>query len=187
MCLCMCVSMSVCPLCLCVCVCVFVTCVCVYAGFCDQLNQTAGQALRTTPALGCGFRMQQGVITELDDTRACCSGYYPSMVPIDGATMNAEQGVYPGMYNPATIEAVKGETIEFDLVATDYDQCVELEILDTGLSNGMLLSKHERLDTRTVARKFTWGPVDLNGKSVTTAEEDMRETLSLVCFYAYDR
>lgn len=51
----------------------------------------------------------------------------------------------------------------------------------------MSLGRHERIDTRTVARTFTWDPVDSDGKIVATSEDDARDEVSLVCFYAFDK
>eukprot|EP00873_Tetraselmis_striata_P017927 jgi/Tetstr1/438191/TSEL_026791.t1 len=156
------------------------------SGDCASLNSTASP-LRTTPAMGCDYRMQSGVgLIPQDASMACCAAQFP-LAAVTGASMNATQGLYPGMYAPAVITGIKGQPVIFDLVATDFDQCVELEIQDTGLYTGMTLSPHERIDPRTVARTFTWDPVGSDGKLVFTSEVDARDEVSLVCFYAYDR
>lgn len=78
--------------------------------------------------MGCDYRMQSGVgLIPQDASMACCAAQFP-LAAVTGASMNATQGLYPGMYAPAVITGIKGQPVIFDLVATDFDQCVELEI-----------------------------------------------------------
>uniref|UniRef100_A0A061RH36 IPT/TIG domain-containing protein n=1 Tax=Tetraselmis sp. GSL018 TaxID=582737 RepID=A0A061RH36_9CHLO len=147
---------------------------------------TEFRSISYTPALNCSYRIQNGGIVPQDSSFACCNSSFP-LTPVNEQQVDASAGVYKGMYLPAVLSGLKGEKVQFDLVATDYDHCVELEILDTGLYDGMSMSVHERLDTRTVRRTFTWDPVNVDGDLVTTADEDERRELTLVCFYAFDR
>eukprot|EP00899_Mesostigma_viride_P012217 jgi/Mesvir1/20997/Mv08056-RA.2 len=105
----------------------------------------------------------------------------PLTVPVAGLTPPMGDIIGSGpLREPAVITAKLGQTVTFKLQATDDDDCVELEIGETGLFEGMELSDHRRLNTYSVERTFTWPPV-MDG------DDDVRDRNVIVCFYAFDK
>ena len=92
-----------------------------------------------------------------------------------------EDGLFKGMFEPAVVQFPLGIDVSFELEAHDPDHCVELQIGDTGLYDGMFLYNHLRLDERTVKRIFVWPSPS------TAPAEDTRQRRTTVCFFAFDR
>jgi len=86
-------------------------------------------------------------------------------------------------YPRARVATVRGADLVFYLVAGDDDPCTELEIFDTGLIHGMLLSECFYDSPNTVRRTFTWpAPIE----AIEDPFCDTRPEDSVVCFYNFD-
>ena len=84
---------------------------------------------------------------------------------------------------------IRGQDIEFFLVAEDEDSCSELEIQSTSrgaITDQLYLLDHVRLAPNRVSRKFVWptpAPVRIGETEVVT---DNRASDTVICFYAFD-
>ena len=142
----------------------------------------------STPAMGCEHHMTvfntpvpflPAPTTE--ETSSCCgdSGKMEYSSDVPGVPQNLAEGTF----KPAVVRGFLNYNVSFFLTARDDDQCTELVVDHTGLPHSsMRLESYQRLDARTVTRKFVWEP--LFDKETS---EDLRPYQSVVCFYASDR
>lgn len=144
-------------------------------------SETGNSPVFTPSMQGCLYNMRaDGTGIERASFVDCCVN--PTTLLVTDSPSTAE---YAGMFRAGTVRGILGLDLFFDLVATDDDQCVELVIGDTGLpSVYMELEPHDRIDRRTVSRRFTFNPPPETNGSATA---DPRETFTKVCFYVTDK